>query len=118
METLNEGIYEANSPSFTLGLVSASGNISVPAAASATAHIENTTPPPAVSIVGPSGTISAGNGNCASFQVTLSRLSDSPTEVSFQTANGTATAPANYTATSGTVTVPAFSWTDPYPRDH
>jgi Calx-beta domain len=42
-----------------------------------------------------------------SFSVTLSATALSPVTVNFATANGTAIAPSDYTATSGTLTIPA-----------
>ena len=50
------------------------------------------------------------NGTIAfSFAVTLSATALSPVTVNFTTANGTAIAPGDYTATSGTLTIPAGS---------
>jgi hypothetical protein len=44
-----------------------------------------------------------------SFSVTLSATALSQVNVSFATANGSATAPSDYAATSGTLTIPAGS---------
>src|SRR5262249_32451598 len=48
-----------------------------------------------------------GPSSLAAFTVSLDATSTSPVTVDYSTANGTALAGTNYTATSGTVTIPA-----------
>jgi hypothetical protein len=50
--------------------------------------------------------VSVPEGTNATFTVTLSAASSQPVTVNFATANGTAVAPGDYTATSGTLTFP------------
>jgi hypothetical protein len=79
----------------------------------------NDGPPPVVSI--PTGTVTPGSGPVptlsiddvsvleganATFPVTLSAVSSQSVTVNFATANGTATAPGDYTPVSGTLTFP------------
>ncbi|MFZ5876659.1 MAG: PKD domain-containing protein [Nitrospirota bacterium] len=58
-----------------------------------------------------SASIVEGNSGTgvASFTVTLSSASTTPVTVNYATTNGSATAPSDYTATSGTLTIPAGS---------
>lgn len=71
---------------------------------------DDSTPPPAPLKVGisDSGALE-GNANTRplSFTISLSRASLSPVTVDYTTANQTATAPSDYTAKSGTLTIPA-----------
>jgi uncharacterized membrane protein len=70
-------------------------------------------PTPAVSI----GDVAVFEGNTgtrsAGFLLTISPMTSSPVTVSYSTANGTAVAGSDYTATSGTVTIPSgrTTWT-------
>ena len=59
------------------------------------------TDPPAVSV---SGSSAAEGGGTAAFTVTLSGARDYPVSVQYATQNGTAVAPADYAAASGTLT--------------
>lgn len=77
--------------------------------ASATGTIINDDAPPAVSVGTASGTVGAGSGATLVFPVTLSAPSGLDATVSYATADGSAVAPADYTATSGTLTIPAGS---------
>ena len=62
-------------------------------------------PPPAVSVL--DATVTEGNTGTATANVTvvLSRPSSSPVSVSYATADGAATAGADYTATAGSLTL-------------
>ena len=75
--------------------------------ASATGTISNDDSQPVISI----GSASLAEGNTGSatavIQVTLDRLSAFPVTVDYASADGTATAPGDYLAVSGTVTVAA-----------
>jgi hypothetical protein len=55
--------------------------------------------------------LAEGNSGTANmtFTVSLSYLSDSPVQVNYATANSSATAPSDYTTTSGVLTIPALS---------
>ena len=72
-----------------------------------TATISDNDPPPSLSINNASVTeVATGTAN-ATFTVTLSVASGQPVTVNYTTIDGTATAPADYTATAGTLTFPA-----------
>src|SRR5207253_10021266 len=66
-------------------------------------------PPPPPSIAIGDVTITEGNTGtrAAVFTVTLSAAASQPVTVAYATANGTATAGSDYTAASGTLTIPA-----------
>ena len=81
---------------------------SVGATSSHTLTITNDDLPPVISIAGDSQV----EGTALSFDVSLSNPSASTVEVAFATANGTAIAPADYTAASGTVTFAPFDTTE------
>jgi hypothetical protein len=68
----------------------------------------NWTPPPPSLTIG-DVTITEGNTGtrAATFTVTLSAPSNQPVTVAYATANGTATAGGDYSATSGMLTIPA-----------
>ncbi len=68
---------------------------------SATVTINDNDPEPSLSVTG--GTVSEGIGN-ATVRVRLSAASGRTVTVNYATSNGTATAPGDYTATSGTLT--------------
>jgi chitinase len=74
------------------------------ARADAAGTIRDDDPPPALSVAG--GTIGEGDTSSRplTFTVQLSVASGRPVTVDFHTADGTAEAPADYTATSGTLT--------------
>lgn len=61
-------------------------------------------PPPALSVEDAGATAGTGGTTPLVFQVTLSRASTKTVSVAYTTSNGTATAPADYGATSGTLT--------------
>jgi len=75
----------------------------------ATGTIVNDDPMPAISIEDAS--VFEGNGGITNmvFTVTQSAVSGLATSVEFATSDGTATAPADYIAASGTITIPAGS---------
>jgi hypothetical protein len=77
-----------------------------PAAVTLTALAPPTGPPalPELSIAGVSVPRPAGGTAPATFTVSLSAASPSPVTVAFATADGTAAAPGDYTATSGALT--------------
>jgi len=61
--------------------------------------------PPGVSVAGVTVTEPSGTGTAqAAFAVTLSKASTTPVTIGYTTANGTATAGTDYTATTGTLT--------------
>src|SRR5206468_2867515 len=61
---------------------------------------------PAVSVAGPASPVTEGNSgtSSATFTVSLSAASPQTVTVAYATADGTATAGSDYTATSGTLT--------------
>lgn len=69
-----------------------------------------TTALPVVSVDPTSYTVNEAAGS-ASVQVKLSAAASGPVTVSYATANGTASAGSDYTATTGTLTIPAGSTT-------
>src|SRR5579884_4985 len=62
------------------------------------------TPPPSLSIADASATEGTSGTTPMAFQVALSRASNKPVSVQYATSDGTATAPADYTSASGTLT--------------
>ena len=63
------------------------------------------TTPPGISVAGVTAAEPSGTGTAqAAFAVTLSKASTTPVTIRYATANGTATAGADYTATTGTLT--------------
>lgn len=82
------------------------------AGVSATATIVNDDQP-VVSIANAQVTEGTGSNATLSFTVSLSSPALAPVSVSFATSNGSATAPADYTAASGTVTFAAGQQTRP-----
>ena len=103
---LGDTTYEADE-TFTLTLSDPTG-ATLAAAASATATIVNDDAPPVLTI----GTVSRTEGDVGTtpfaFPVTLSAVSGLPVVISYQTADGDATAADHdYQPTSGTLTIPA-----------
>jgi autotransporter-associated beta strand protein len=70
----------------------------------ATGTINYSAPAPALSIANAAATVGTSGTTPLSFTVTLSAASNATTTVNFATANGTAAAPGDYAATSGTLT--------------
>lgn len=99
---IGDTLYE-NNETFTLNL-SAAVNATI-SRATATATITNDDAAPSLSIA--DRTVTEGNTGTvsAAFTVTLSAPSGRAVTVSYGTANGSAVAPADYTATSGTLTI-------------
>ena len=93
--------FEANE-TFNVTLANAVGATILDGAAVGT--IANDDPVPAISIT---DVTQAENLTSFVFTVSLTNPSASPVDVNFATADGTAVAAADYTATSGTLTIPA-----------
>ena len=93
---------------FTVTLSNPSG--ATIAGATATGTITNTAAPvpvtpPSVSVAGVTAAEPSATGTAqAAFTVTLSKASTTPVTIGYATTNGTATAGADYTATTGTLT--------------
>jgi len=66
-----------------------------------------TTPPPGLTVSGGSVRVGATGSVPFTFPVILSRAAQLPVTVNYASADGTAKAGTDYTATSGTVTIPA-----------
>ncbi|HEU4977922.1 MAG TPA: Calx-beta domain-containing protein [Solirubrobacteraceae bacterium] len=98
-DTLDE-----NDETFTVTLSSPVDATLDPSHTAATGTIVDDDSPPAVSIA--NGSVTEGNSGTTNLPltVTLSAPSGKTVTVSYATADGTATAPADYTATSGTLT--------------
>ncbi len=96
-------------PNETLTLTLSAAVNATLADAEATGQITDDDAPPAVSIADAS--LVEGNGGAAVMQfiVTISEASAFDVSVDYGTANGTATAGSDYTATSGRLTIPAGS---------
>ncbi len=94
---------------FTLKLSGASGATLARSIATATIQDDDsaTTPPPSVSIADVSLNEGQSGTTTARFIVTLSAAATAPVTIVYATANGTATAPSDYAATSGTLSFAA-----------
>ncbi|MGA2255509.1 MAG: Calx-beta domain-containing protein, partial [Thermoguttaceae bacterium] len=106
--TIDDHIYETNEGYFWLDLTSASG-ATLPAPPSVSASIQNIDPLPSVTISGPAATVLEGNS--ASFQLTLTDRSNTPTTIYYKTLNGTASPGYNYTSVNSSVVISAYSST-------
>jgi plastocyanin len=93
---------------FTLTLSTPGGATIADGSATGTIQNDDGPPPPPSMSIG-DVTVAEGNSSTtpATFTVTLSNATSGPVTAHFQTADGTATAPPDYQAKSGTVTVPA-----------
>ena len=85
---------------FAIELSSSSTAIASPTAGSATGTIDDDDPPPVFSIADATGT----EGDPVGFTVTLTGATERPTVVRVATSDGTAAAPSDYAAITGTVT--------------
>ena len=100
----------ANGGTVEFGFVGASGNLGsdAPTGYKLNGVALSGSTPPALSV----NSISVNDGTSgasANFTVTLSKASTTPVSVQYGTADGTARAGSDYTATSGTLTIPAGS---------
>jgi CSLREA domain-containing protein len=106
--TINDDATDEPNETFTIQL---SNPIGATLAAPTTANVEigDNDLPPAISIQ--DVTLAEGNAGTTSFvfNVTIPTASAFPITVDYTTANDTATAGSDYTATSGTATIPAGS---------
>jgi ribosomal protein L35AE/L33A len=100
---VNDGIDELDE-TFTATLSSAIG--AAVGSSSATATIVDDDPTPTVTVTAPVVTESNA-AQAVTFTATLSNPSSQPITINYATVNGTATAPSDYTATSGVVTFAA-----------
>ncbi len=106
VELVGDTMYEPDETLFVRISNPAGATIDV---AEATGTILNDDEPPAVS-VGDVTLVEGDSGTTVfSFPVTLSEISGYDTTVDFATADGIASSPADYVATSGTITIPAGS---------
>jgi uncharacterized repeat protein (TIGR01451 family) len=103
---ITDDIFDETDETFTVTISNAGGGATLAAPTSATVTITDNDPPPTLVI--DNVTQSEGNAGTTNFNftVTLSPASGMTVMVNFATANGTATAPADFTATSGTLTFP------------
>ncbi len=109
VQTVDDGIYEPNE-TFSMTLTSAiNASLASPTAAATIIDID-----PAVNVsVGTAGSV--GEGSVATFPIWLSNAAARDVTLSYTTENGTASAPLNYTAASGEVTIPAGDLTTSIP---
>ncbi|MHA3704211.1 Calx-beta domain-containing protein, partial [Jatrophihabitans sp. YIM 134969] len=91
----------------TFGLVLSNPRGSSLGTSTATATIDDDDAPPAFSVNDAEGATSAAGGGTVTFTVSLDVPSGLPASVQYATVNGTAVAGTDYTATSGTLTLPA-----------
>jgi hypothetical protein len=106
---VGDTLHEADE-TFTVTIANPSSGVAL-ARAVATGTIVDDDDPPVVSVANTSVPEGDAGTTVATFTVTASSVSGLPASVSFTTADGTATAPDDYTATTGTVTIPAGSTT-------
>lgn len=105
---INDTIYEGNE-TFTITLSSSGGGEEVISPSTATVTIRDNDPRPTISNMNASATEPrAGAVSFAEVEVRLSNRSFETIGVSYSTANGTAIAGADYTATSGILTFAPF----------
>jgi chitinase len=97
---VTDGLYEVDE-TFQLRIGGASG----------TCTIQNDDPPPSLSVADVSVTEGTDGTKSLPFTVSLSEVSGRATTVSYATSDATALAGSDYTATSGTLTIPAGSAT-------
>ena len=104
VSVVGDTLYEKNE-AFSVAL-SAPVNATL-GTATATGTIVDDDPVPVVSISGTSGSEGNSGTTPMPFTVSLSAVSGLPVTANYATANGSAQAPADYSATTGTVTVAA-----------
>lgn len=104
VQVKGDTLYEGNE-TFSVNLSSAVG--AVITRGSGTGTITNDDVPPSVTIANASLTEGQSSVHNMSFTVTLSTLSGLPATVQYATSDGTATAGSDYTAVTGTLTIPA-----------
>jgi Ca2+-binding RTX toxin-like protein len=101
--------FEGNE-TFRVLLSSPSGSALVDGSATVTIQNDDVRPPPSFRVVDSAIVEGTGAGTSVlRFQVALSELVGFDASVNYTTSNGTATAGTDYTATSGTLTIPAGS---------
>ncbi|MCW2498228.1 Calx-beta domain-containing protein, partial [Jatrophihabitans sp.] len=99
-----DAVYERDE-TFTLTLTAPTG--ATLGTATAVGTISNDDAAPVVTVGNATATQSAAAGSTATFPVTVSGATSLPLSVNYATSDGTALAGTDYTATSGTLTLPA-----------
>ena len=115
VETVDDSVTE-QSETFTVALTSPTNATLKAVGDTGTATVTDNDEAPEVEIgsVG-IGDVEVGEGDTAIFTVTLSPVSDRDLTVTAMTTDGTATAPGDYTRTTGTVTIAAGQRTATFP---
>ena len=110
--TINDRIYEPNGEYFYVQLNGAS-SVTLGTPSVAGASVQNNVAEPSVSLSN-AGTVD--EGSTAGFPITLSGEANVQTTIFYQTQNGTATTPTNYSGTSsGSIVVSALTSTASIP---
>lgn len=100
---INGDVLDENDETFTVVLTNAANAALLDAQGAGT--VVDDDPPPTLSITNSSADEGAAGTSNLVFAVTLSIASGLPVSVNYVTADGTAAAPADYTSTSGTLTI-------------
>jgi hypothetical protein len=107
VDVIGETVFEGNE-TFRIELSDAKGASIVDHSATITINSNDTQPAPTVSVYDTSLTEGGGTDTTAMvFTVALSRTDAAPISVTYAVSDGTATAGADYVASSGTLTIPA-----------